>query len=73
MPESRTTRGRRAIGGPRTVSALVERDGAILLVQEQSPHDREPTWMLPGGQVEDGETAEAALVRSWPIRLTRDE
>ena len=48
---------------PRTVSALVVRDGAILLVQEQAPDDLEPTWMLPGGRVEADETPEAALRR----------
>ncbi|HEX5039727.1 MAG TPA: NUDIX hydrolase [Candidatus Limnocylindria bacterium] len=48
---------------PRTVSALIERDGAVLLVQEQAPGDLEPTWMLPGGRVEDGEPPEAALRR----------
>lgn len=48
---------------PVTVSALIIRGGSILLVQEQGPHDAEPTWMLPGGRVEEGETPEAALRR----------
>jgi ADP-ribose pyrophosphatase YjhB (NUDIX family) len=48
---------------PRTVSALVERNGSILLVQEQGPNEPDPTWMLPGGRAENGESAEAALHR----------
>lgn len=45
------------------VSALVRRDGRILLVQQIGPTDREPTWMLPGGQVEFGESILEALGR----------
>jgi ADP-ribose pyrophosphatase YjhB (NUDIX family) len=48
---------------PVTVSALIERDGAILLVEEQGPRDPEPAWMLPGGRVEVGETPVDALRR----------
>lgn len=48
---------------PHTVSALIRRGAALLLVQEQEPHDVAPTWMLPGGRVEPGETLETALRR----------
>lgn len=48
---------------PMTVSALVRRGDALLLVQEQGPRDAVPIWMLPGGRVEDGEAPEAALRR----------
>jgi ADP-ribose pyrophosphatase YjhB (NUDIX family) len=51
--------------GPTTliVSAIVRRDGRLLLVEQQGPADPEPSWMLPGGRVEDGETLVAALKR----------
>ncbi|MDQ4036120.1 MAG: NUDIX hydrolase [Chloroflexota bacterium] len=51
--------------GPTTliVSAIVRRDGRLLLVEQQGPADPEPSWMLPGGRVEDGETLVAALER----------
>ena len=45
------------------VSALVRRDGRVLLVQQLGPADPEPTWMLPGGLVEAGETVLDALQR----------
>jgi len=37
------------------VGAVVERDGALLLVRHRKP-DREPYWVLPGGRLEPGET-----------------
>lgn len=37
------------------VGAVVERDGAVLLVRHRKP-DREPYWVLPGGRLEPGET-----------------
>jgi 8-oxo-dGTP diphosphatase len=37
------------------VGAVVERDGALLLVRHQKL-DREPYWVLPGGRLEPGET-----------------
>jgi ADP-ribose pyrophosphatase YjhB (NUDIX family) len=51
--------------GPTTliVSAVVRREGRLLLVQQQGPRDDAPSWMLPGGRVEDGETLVAALGR----------
>ena len=39
------------------VGALVERDGRVLLVKQDG------RWLLPGGEVEDGETHAEALVR----------
>jgi 8-oxo-dGTP diphosphatase len=37
------------------VGAVVERNGALLLVRHDKP-DREPYWVLPGGRLEPGET-----------------
>ena len=37
------------------VGAVVERDGALLLVRHDK-QDREPYWVLPGGRLEAGET-----------------
>ena len=37
------------------VGAVIERDGALLLVRHQKP-DRDPYWVLPGGRLEPGET-----------------
>ena len=37
------------------VAAVVERNGALLLVRHQKP-DRDPYWVLPGGRLEPGET-----------------
>ena len=53
----------RSVGVALVVAALVERDGAILMVREQGPDDPAPTWMLPGGRVEAGETLAEALHR----------
>ncbi|QYJ15522.1 hypothetical protein Rxycam_01346 [Rubrobacter xylanophilus DSM 9941] len=36
------------------VGAVIERDGALLLVRHQKP-GREPYWVLPGGRLEPGE------------------
>ncbi len=56
------------------VSALLRRDGRILLVREQGPDDAEPTWMLPGGRVEAGESVLEAvrreLLEETGLRLT---
>lgn len=45
------------------VSALIRRDGELLLVEERAPGDTESTWMLPGGRLEGGETLTQALGR----------
>ena len=37
------------------VAAVIEREGALLLVRHQKP-DRDPYWVLPGGRLEPGET-----------------
>jgi len=37
------------------VAAVVEGEGALLLVRHQKP-DRDPYWVLPGGRLEPGET-----------------
>ena len=37
------------------MAAVVEREGALLLVRHQKP-DRDPYWVLPGGRLEPGET-----------------
>jgi 8-oxo-dGTP diphosphatase len=37
------------------VAAVVEREGALLLVRHQKP-ERDPYWVLPGGRLEPGET-----------------
>lgn len=45
------------------VSSIVRRDDRLLLVEQQAPGNPEPSWMLPGGRVEIGETLVAALKR----------
>lgn len=45
------------------VAALLRRAGRILLVKEIGPGDPRPTWMLPGGVVESGESVLEALGR----------
>jgi ADP-ribose pyrophosphatase YjhB (NUDIX family) len=47
----------------RIVAALVRRDDRLLLVRQQGPWDPEPSWMLPGGRVEEGEELAHALAR----------
>jgi 8-oxo-dGTP diphosphatase len=52
-PEKRRFQGEMDFGI--RVGAVVERDGALLLVRHQKPH-RDPYWVLPGGRLEPGET-----------------
>jgi len=48
----------------RIVSALLVRDGAVLLAKRSPAKRAYPnTWSLPGGHVEPGEALDAALVR----------
>ncbi|THA70673.1 NUDIX hydrolase [Streptomyces sp. A0958] len=44
------------------MSAIVERNGCLLMVRERQPGERE-RWVLPGGVAETGELAHAALAR----------
>src|SRR5919107_705585 len=44
------------------VAAVVEREGALLLVRHQKP-DRDPYWVLPGGRLESSETIPECAVR----------
>ncbi len=43
--------------------ALIRQDDAVLLVQQQGPHDAASSWALPGGVAEHGELCTEALVR----------
>jgi len=52
-PEKQRSQGKMDFGI--RVGAVVERDGALLLVRHQKPH-RDPYWVLPGGRLEPGET-----------------
>lgn len=45
------------------VNAVVRRNDGILLVLQQGPDDSEPSWFLPGGIVEAGETIDQGLRR----------
>lgn len=44
-------------------SAVVWRGDEVLLVRGQRPEDERPVWILPGGQVDEGELAHEAVVR----------
>jgi len=44
------------------VAAIIERDGRILATQ-RGYGDYKDGWEFPGGKIEEGETAEEALVR----------
>jgi 8-oxo-dGTP diphosphatase len=52
-PEKQRSQGKMDFGI--RVGAVVERDGAVLLVRHQKPR-RDPYWVLPGGRLEPGET-----------------
>ena len=44
-------------------SAVIRREGEILLVHQYRPQDPYPNWFLPGGRVEAGEVLSEGLVR----------
>ncbi len=44
-------------------TALIERDGCLLIVAARYPNLAEPLWQLPGGRRRNGEPFEAALKR----------
>lgn len=44
-------------------TALIERDGAVLLVASRYPSHDEPLWNLPGGRQHDGELLENTALR----------
>ena len=46
---------------PTVVAALIQSGSRLLLVEAQGPDDPAPIWMLPGGQVEGGESQIDAL------------
>jgi len=54
------------------VSALLRREGRLLLCRHEKP-DRGPYWLLPGGGVEPGETLVQALHREIREELGIDE
>lgn len=45
------------------VAAVIRRRGRVLLVRQQGPGDAAPSWALPGGVVEPGESLPEALRR----------
>ena len=45
------------------VCALIERDGRVLVAQRPAEKAQGLLWEFPGGKLEAGESAEAALVR----------
>jgi 8-oxo-dGTP diphosphatase len=45
------------------VGAAIVRDGRLLAARRTSPPEAAGRWELPGGKVDPGETADAALVR----------
>ena len=47
----------------RVVGAALVRDGRVLAARRTQPAAVAGRWEFPGGKVEDGETADAALVR----------
>ena len=50
-------------------AALVDADGRVLLCQRPEGKHLAGLWEFPGGKVEEGETAEAALIRELDEEL----
>src|ERR671921_18114 len=53
------------------VAAVVEREGALLLVRHQKP-DRDPYWVLPGGRLEPGTEPTLREVRWVSVEELRE-
>lgn len=53
-------------------AALVDGDGRVLVQQRAAGRDMAGLWEFPGGKIEPGETAEAALVRELREELGID-
>jgi ADP-ribose pyrophosphatase YjhB (NUDIX family) len=51
------------IGLDHLAYAILRREDGMVLVQQQTPHDLHPYWVLPGGLVEAGELIIEALAR----------
>lgn len=51
------------------VAAIIERDGRILVGQRTAEQKHALKWEFPGGKVEPGESAEAALARELEEEL----
>ncbi len=47
----------------RVVGAALVRDGRVLAARRTAPAEAAGRWEFPGGKIEDGESAEAALTR----------
>jgi 8-oxo-dGTP diphosphatase len=61
-----------ALSGPRlwvAAVALVDTDGRVLLAQRPPGKSMAGLWEFPGGKIEPGESAEAALVRELAEEL----
>ncbi len=54
------------------VCALIERDGRVLLAQRPAHKHLALKWEFPGGKVNPGESAEAALIREIREELLCD-
>jgi 8-oxo-dGTP diphosphatase len=54
------------------VCALIERNGLVLVAQRPAHKHLPLKWEFPGGKVEPGETAEAAIVREIKEELACD-